>query len=130
MKRTGWTIFGTALATLALGAGIFFGATPIGRRIITGYHADMEKAGENTYANKKTVEDTCRAYIASYKADKLAYDQYRNSTDEYYYNLAQSYKMRANSTATTYNEYFLKNSYVWKGNVPSDIVSELPLIDY
>ena len=119
----------TAFSTLALGAGIFFGATPAGRRIITGYHSDMEKAGENTYANKKTVEDTCRAYIASYKADKLGYEQYKNSEDEYYRNLAQSYKMRANQTAATYNEYFLKNSYVWKGNIPSDIVSSLPYIE-
>ena len=32
--------------TLTLGAGIFFGFTPAGREIITGYHHDMEKAGK------------------------------------------------------------------------------------
>lgn len=33
--------------------------------------------------------------------------------------------MRANRTAATYNEYILKNSYVWKGNVPDDIRAQL-----
>ena len=36
--------------------------------------------------------------------------------------------MRANSTATSYNEFVLKNSYVWKDNVPEDIQKELEYI--
>lgn len=127
MKK-GWIVLISVVATLAIGAGIFFGCTPIGRQIITGYQHDMEKAGENNYKNRKAVEDTCRGYIASYKADKAAYEQYKDSDDDYYRRLAESYRTRANSTATTYNEYFLKNSYVWEENIPSDIVRELPLI--
>ena len=123
------SFIGGVLLLGAIGAGIFFGATPAGRAIIAGYHHDLTKAEEdNNYQNRKAVEDTCRAYIASYKADKAAYEQYKDSDDDYYKRLAESYRTRANSTAMTYNEYFLKNSYVWKGNVPEDIVSELPLI--
>ena len=33
--------------------------------------------------------------------------------------------MRANKTAATYNEYVLKNSYVWEENVPDDILTRL-----
>lgn len=36
--------------------------------------------------------------------------------------------MRANRTAANYNEYILKNSYVWQGNIPTDIRENLPLI--
>lgn len=129
MRKTGLIILASVVLTLGIGSAIFFGATPLGRQIITGYQHDLTKAGENDYKNRREVEDTCRAYIASYKADKAAYEQYKNDTDEYYQRLAQSYKTRANQTATVYNEYYLKNSYVFKNNVPSDIYSELPLLD-
>ena len=127
MKK-GLIVLISVAVTLTLGAGIFFGFTPAGREIITGYHHDMEKAEENNYENRKRVEETCRAYVASYNADKAGYEQYKDSTDAYYYNLAQSYRQRANSTATTYNEYFTKNSYVFKDNVPSDLPTRLELI--
>lgn len=118
----------SCLGTLLLGTAIFFGATPQGRRLITGYQYDMTKAGENNYSNRKSVEETLRGYYASYKADKLGYEQYKDSVDSYYSNLAQSYKMRANQTATTYNEYFTKNSYVFKDNIPSDLPRSLEIL--
>ena len=118
-----------SVATLGIGAGIFFGATPIGRQIVTGYNYDMEKAGENDYGNRRMVEEQCRAYIASYKADKLGYEQYKGSESELERSWAQSYKQRANRTATTYNEYMTKNSYVFKNNLPSDIPATLPYLD-
>lgn len=37
--------------------------------------------------------------------------------------------MRANKTASTYNNYILKNSYVWRGNVLADIYMELAYIE-
>ena len=120
---------GGLIVTAGLGALIFFNATPAGKAIIARYHHDLSSAEQNNnYQNRKEVEDTCRSYIASYKADKNAYEQYKDSTDDYYKRLAESYRQRANQTATTYNEYFLKNSYVWKDNVPDDIVRELELI--
>ena len=113
---------------LLLGTGIFFGATPIGRSIITGYRYDMEKAGENSYGNRKKVEETLRSYYASYKTDKASYEMYKDETDEYYRRLALSYKQRANQTAITYNEYFTKNSYVFENNIPEDLPKQLDLL--
>lgn len=37
--------------------------------------------------------------------------------------------MRANRTANSYNEYILKNSYVWEDNIPSDIDYSLPIVE-
>lgn len=42
---------------------------------------------------------------------------------------AEQAKMRANKTAASYNEYVLKNSFVWNGNVPADIRTSLPYLD-
>lgn len=42
---------------------------------------------------------------------------------------ADQAKMRANRTAANYNNYILKNSYVWSGNIPEDILAELPIIE-
>ena len=112
-----------------VGAGIFFGCTPVGRAIVTEYGYQMDKAGENTYANRKAVEETLRGYYTSYIADKNGYEQYKDSTDEYYYNLAQSYKQRANSTAVTYNEYFTKNPFVFENNIPNDLPMSLAIIE-
>lgn len=118
-----------SVATLGVGVGIFFGATPIGRQLITGYNYDMEKAGENNYENRRMVEEQCRAYIASYKADKLGYEQYKDSDSELERSWAQSYKQRANRTAATYNEFMTKNSYVFKDNLPWDIPASLPYLN-
>lgn len=117
------------VGTLVVGAGIFFGATPVGRQIITGYNYDMEKAGENNYENRRMVEEQCRAYIASYKADKLGYEQYKDSESDLERSWAQSYKQRANRTAATYNEYMTKNSYVFKGNIPEDLPLSLAYLE-
>ena len=45
------------------------------------------------------------------------------------YMKANNAKIRANNTANTYNNYILKNSYVWKDNVPSDIKTKLDYIE-
>ena len=37
--------------------------------------------------------------------------------------------MRANKTAASYNNYILKNSYVWSDNVPKDIYTKLDYIE-
>lgn len=77
------------------------------------------------YETIKKVEDTCRAMIASYESDKLTYEQYQASTNEEKQSWAEQAKMRANKTASSYNNYILKNSFVWNGNVPSDIRMKL-----
>jgi hypothetical protein len=116
----------TVLLVLAM---IFFIATPSGRAVWNNWWHDVEKAGENTsYENRKMVEDTCRAMIASYQTDKLTYEQYKNSEDAEQRSWAEQARMRANKTANTYNEYVLKNSYIWDGNVPTNIDNYLPTI--
>lgn len=80
------------------------------------------------YDTLKEVEDTCRAMITSYTADKLRYETYAASESPERQEWAEQAKIRANSTAAKYNEYYLKNSFVWKGGVPTDIKSELPYL--
>ena len=65
----------------------------------------------------------------TYSTDKLTYEQYKDSTNSEKIGWAEQAKMRANKTANTYNEYILKNSYVWKGNIPKDIEERLEIIN-
>lgn len=127
MKKS-WIVALSCIGTLLLGSIVFFAATPVGREIMTDYVFHLDKASEDTYTNRKKVEETLRAYYASYLTDKASYEQYKDSTDEYYYNLAQSYRQRANSTAITYNEYFTKNSFVFADNIPADLPTHLDII--
>lgn len=80
------------------------------------------------YETRKSVEDSCRSMIAYYEADKLTWEQYRDSDDNEKRSWADQAKMRANRTASNYNNYILKNSYVWNDNIPADIMHELPII--
>lgn len=77
------------------------------------------------YETKKKVEDTCRSMIASYNSDKLTYEQYKDSKSEEKQSWAEQAKMRANKTASSYNNYILENSFVWEDNIPDDIKTEL-----
>ena len=90
---------------------------------------DRKIEDRTSYDTKKKVEDTCRSMIASYKTDKATYEQYKNSDSEEKQNWAEQAKMRANKTANSYNEYILKNSYVFEGNIPEDIEKELMIIN-
>lgn len=90
---------------------------------------DRKIEDRTSYDTKKKVEDTCRSMIASYKTDKATYEQYKNSDNEEKQNWAEQAKMRANKTANSYNEYILKNSYVFEGNIPEDIEKELMIIN-
>ena len=121
--------FIVVLVALLLLAILFFAVTPIGRTIWNNWWHDVEKADDNTsYENRKMVEDTCRAMIASYKTDVNTYNMYKDSDNEEKLSWAEQARMRANKTANSYNEYMLKNSYVWNGNVPIDIANYLPTI--
>lgn len=89
---------------------------------------DQKIEDRTSYDTMKKVEDTCRSMIASYKTDKATYDMYKDSDNEEKQSWAEQAKMRANKTANTYNEYILKNSYVWEGNIPEDIDRSLQII--
>ena len=112
-----------------VGFGIF-SLTPYGRGVINTYEYNVQKVDDVTdYETIKKVEDTCRAMISSYESDKLVYEQYKESDSEEKQSWAEQAKMRANKTATSYNNYIIKNSFVWKDNVPNDIYIELEGIE-
>lgn len=84
---------------------------------------------ETNYETIKQVEDKARAMISSYASDKLTYIQYKDSEDKEEKSWSNQAKMRANKTASTYNNYLLENSFLWKNNMPDDINTELPIIE-
>ena len=93
------------------------------------WRTDIKQTADLTrYETRKEVEDTCRATIVSYETDKLMWEQYKDSDNDEERSWANSAKIRANKAAITYNEYYLKNSFVFDGNVPADIRSELEII--
>lgn len=108
---------------------IFVNATPAGRRMWGSYENELQQADDDVqYETRKQVEDTCRSMISQYKTDKLTYETYKDSDDAVLKSSANQARIRANQTANEYNEYILKNSYVWKNNVPSDIYMSLETI--
>ena len=117
------------LITLVLMAA-FFCITPVGVALRNSYGFAVQKVDDATrYETRKKVEDTCRAMIANYEADRISYEQYKQSDDAEKQGWAEQAKMRANRTAASYNEYYLKNSCVWSGAVPSDIRGSLPYLE-
>ena len=124
------TIIGIILALAFIFGMIFFTVTPAGRAVWNNWFHDVQKADDATnYETRKKVEDSCRSMIASYTSDELTYNQYKDSEKEDEQSWAAQAKMRANKTAASYNEYILKNSYVWEGNIPRDIRANLPYIE-
>lgn len=105
-------------------------AGPVVRIIENKYYYAVQKADDATsYKTLKEVEDSCRAMIASYEADKLIFEQYKDSDNEEKQSWAEQAKMRANRTAAQYNEYIRKNSFVWSDNVPDDIDEKLEYVE-
>lgn len=106
------------------------GCGPVDRYIWNKIDYATQKVDDATsYKTRKQVEDTCRATIVSYEADKLTWEQYKDSDSAEQRSWADAAKLRANKAALTYNEYFLKNSFVFDGNVPNDIRTELPILE-
>lgn len=124
-----WKWLGIILAVILIIGVIFFKLTPTGRSIWNQYRFTMHKTDEITYEQRKNVEDTCRAMISSWNFDVLTYKQYRDADTAEKQGWAEQAKMRANKTAASYNEYILKNSFVWAGNVPADIYAAIDYIE-
>ena len=118
-----------ASVLIVLGLILFFTITPTGRSVWNKNMYEVQKADDSTrYETRKHVEDTCRTMIASYIYDKSTWEQYKNSDNKEKQSWGEQAKMRANKTAASYNEYILKNSYVWDGNIPKDIDKELEYV--
>ena len=118
------------LIVLLLGVVIYFTCVPSGVAAWNNWHPNVQDADDRTnYETLKQVEDTCRAMIASYNSDKLTYQQYKDSDKTNEQEWAAQAKMRANTTASTYNNYIIKNKHVWKDAVPDDIYTTLEYIE-
>lgn len=127
-EENGWKI-AAAIGLIVIGLILFFTITPTGRSIWNKNMYEVQKADDATrYETRKQVEDTCRAMMSSYASDKLTWEQYKDSNNSEKQSWAEQAKMRANKTAASYNEYVLKNSFVWDGNVPKDISEKLDYI--
>ena len=114
-----WVIIVVAILLAVL---LIINVTPSGRRLINNWRFDVQKIDDATnYDTIKKVEDTCRAMMASFEGDKSTWEMYKDSEIAEEQSWAKQAKMRANKTAATYNEYILKNTFQWKGNVPRDI---------
>lgn len=117
------------IVTVALIFVVIF-AGPAIKAIRNRYNYAVQKTDDATnYETLKEVEDTCRAMIASYEADKLIFEQYNGSDNEEKQSWAEQAKMRANRTAAQYNEYIRKNSFVWADNIPNDIDERLEYVE-
>ena len=128
MENRSLKIFAGVLGIILLFT-VGYSVYPSIRELVNGVKYGVQKADDRTnYETLKKVEDTCRAMIASYEADKLTYEQYKDSTDKEKTEWAEQARMRANKTATSYNNYILKNNYVWSDNVPKDIYMKLDYI--
>lgn len=125
MKGLCIAIIGIAVAMIVVIAVLVF-VNPLSTASWNTWIYHVRKADDATnYVTRKQVEDTCRALMASYTADKLRYEQYIKSDSAEQRTWGEQAKMRANTTAAQYNEYILKNSFVFDRNVPKDIRSEL-----
>ncbi len=123
-------IFVVVVLILVIGLPIYFNATPQGKAMWNNWFHAVQVADDNTnYETLREVENTCRSMIASYESDKLTYEQYKDSESEEERSWGSQAKMRANKTASTYNNYILKNKYVWRNNVPADIYMTLPIVE-
>lgn len=119
-----------ALLLSIISMALWVNTTHVGRATWNLWFGSVQKVDDATnYNTRKEVEDTCRAMISSYEADRLMYEQYKDSDNEEKQSWAEQAKMRANRTAATYNNYILENSYVWSQNVPNDIRVELPYLE-
>ena len=128
MSKTEKVLTAILIALVLMAA--FFCITPVGVALRNSYGFAVQKVDDATsYQTRKKVEDTCRAMIANYEADRISYEQYKDNPDPEKQGWAEQAKMRANRTAASYNEYYLKNSFVWSGAVPSDIRGSLPYLE-
>lgn len=128
-KTSFWRTIAISVVIIAVVVVLIVFAPSI-RGTVNDWEHDIQKVDDVTnYETRKKVEDTCRAYIASYQADKVTYETLQGETDDVSIETARAAKIRANRTAATYNEYYLKNSYVWRDNIPNDIFTRLEIIE-
>lgn len=128
MMKTAGKIIIAIVVAIILAVGITWAVVPA-RKLENKIDYAVNKIDEESrYDLLKSVEDTCRAMMASYQSDVLMYRQYKDSANTEKQGWAEKARTRVNHTAATYNEYIRKNSYVWADNIPRDIDEKLDYI--
>ena len=126
--KGGYIAIGVAFICLVFVS--IFSLTPDGVAFFNKWDYSLQKTDDATnYETLKRVEDACRAMISSYESDRLTYEQYKDSTVAEQISWAEQAKMRANKTASSYNNYILENSFIWEGNIPEDINEKLEYVE-
>lgn len=123
---------GTILITLLVAIILSITFIPQVRLVFNEYAFGMTRIDEETsYRNRKMVEDSARSMIANYEFAKSEYESYKSycdTNDKDRCQRALDAKTSANKTASNYNNYILKNKYLWN-NLPDDIYLELEIIE-
>lgn len=114
---------------------IYFGFVPAGRSIVREHIFKMQDVDQEiNYVNRKKVEDTARSMISNYQYAKSEYETYKFFCKDSVYDKekcqrALDSKSSANRTVSTYNNYLLKNNFLFKQNMPKDIYEKLEKIE-
>ena len=77
------------------------------------------------YKIRNKMENTAREYVASYEEDVKNYHIYSLSRDLEKRELSKAVRLKAISTANSYNSYLKENREVWGDNLPSGIPESL-----
>lgn len=124
---------GTIIITLFIALILSITFIPSARQAFNEYAFGMKRIDEETnYQNRKMVEDTARSMIANYEFAKSEYELYKpycDTDDKDRCQRSLDAKTSANKTASNYNNYILKNRYLWDKNLPGDIYIELEVIE-
>lgn len=102
-------------------------AAPDIRRAYNNWRHGVNVAHDETdYETLRSVENTARAMISSWNADRNRWLLYNESDDATQQEWASQARMRANNTASTFNNFILENNYIWRHGVPEDLRERLP----
>ena len=100
------------------------------RAIWNNYRHNLQQVDDATlYRTRRQVEDTARAMQANYVADVLTWEQYKDSDSQEQRGWASNARMRANRTASNFNNFMRENNFVWSYGIPYDIDEDLPFLE-
>lgn len=124
------------LVASLLAVGLFFRYGLLaGMQVIDTYilhdneYVEQKVIDRASYDTRKEVEDTARTMLSYYESDKSIYEQYKDADTQEEMSWSEQAKMRANETASSFNQYLFENSSVFEGNVPEDIRTELFILE-
>ena len=109
------------ILVVIIGVVVYFGLIPSGIEKWNGFRYKDTITAEM----KKEVENTCLSMIASWETDAQTYKE-NKGIDE---TVANEARMSANKTAESYNDYILKNGYVFGETLPEGVYAVIEPIE-